>query len=63
MTKRQIYHFNIVNFFEFSSFNSFFMYGIAEFLYLFFEGQTIENDNFAFEVKGILGLESICPDG
>ena len=29
----------------------------------FFEGQTIEIDNFAIEVKGTLGLESICPDG
>ena len=28
-----------------------------------FQGLTIEANNFAFEVKVILGLESTCPDG
>ena len=28
-----------------------------------FQGLTIETNNFAFEVKGILGLETTCPDG
>ena len=27
------------------------------------KGLTIETNNFAFEVKVILGLESTCPDG
>ena len=29
----------------------------------YFQGQTIETDNFAFDVKVILGLESTCADG
>ena len=28
-----------------------------------FYGSNIETKNFAFEVKIILGLERICPDG
>ena len=28
-----------------------------------FQGLTIETNNFAFQVKVILGLESTCPDG
>ena len=29
----------------------------------YFEGQTIETNNFAFEAKVILGPESTCLDG
>ena len=29
----------------------------------YFKGLIIETNNFAFEVKVILGLESTCPDG
>ena len=29
----------------------------------YFYGQTIETNNFAFEAKVILGLESTCSDG
>ena len=29
----------------------------------YFQGLTIETNNFAFEVKVILGLESTRPDG
>ena len=28
-----------------------------------FSGLNIENNNFAFEVKVIQGVESTCPDG
>ena len=29
----------------------------------YFQGQAIETNNFAFEAKVILGLESTCQDG
>ena len=29
----------------------------------YFYGQTIETNDFAFEAKVILSLESTCPDG
>ena len=29
----------------------------------YFQGLTIDTNNFTFEAKAILGLESTCPDG